>query len=89
MITNENSSLSKMESFMKKLTKIHDDLVKLEGCHKKKKLSHFKISMFEKLYERALKLFILLITIFIILYCYYFYIFVNTNYKISGIFYQV
>lgn len=77
MFANENSSFLKMENFMKKLTKIHDDLVKLEGCHKKKKLAHFKITIFEKLYERALKLSILMITIFMILYCYYFYIFVK------------
>lgn len=89
MFTNENSFFLKMETFMKKLTKIHDDLVKLEGCHKKKKLAYFKISIFEKLYERALKLSILLVTIIIILYCYYFYLFVNTIYKISGISYLV
>lgn len=89
MFANENSSFKKMETFMKKLTLIHDDLVKLEGCHKKKKLSYLKITIFEKLYERALKLSILLITIFIILYCYYFYMFVNINYKISGISYRV
>jgi len=88
MFANENSTLQKVENYMKKLTKIHDDLVKLEGCHKKKKLAYFKISIFEKVYERSLKLFILMITIFIILYCYYFYIFVIYNYKNSGIYYQ-
>lgn len=77
MFANENSSLMKMEFFMKKLTKIHDDLVKLEGFNKKKRLTYFKITILEKLYERFLKLFILFVTIFIIIYCYYFYMFVN------------
>jgi len=82
MFANENSSSMKMETFIKKLTKIHDDLVKLEGFHKKKKLAYFKITILEKLYERALKLFMLFVTIFIILYCYYFYLFVNKNIKL-------
>ena len=77
MLVNENTWLLKMEMFLKKLTKVHEDLVKLEGCHKKKKVLFFKMNLFEKIYERFLKLSILFISLFVIIYCYYFYIFVK------------
>ncbi len=86
MFVNENVSITKFEIFLKKLTKIHDDLVRLENWKKKKKLNYLKLSFFEKLYERFGKLFLLFITLFIIIYCYYFYVFVIYKYfNISGI----
>jgi len=77
MFTNENSSMLKMETFLKKLTKIYDELIKLDGNQKKKKLSNFKRTFLEKLYERTMKLSILFITFIMILYCYCFYIYVK------------
>lgn len=76
MLINNNVWLIKMEGFLKKLTKTHSDLIKLEGWHSPKKLCYMKMSFFEKFYERFLKVAMLIPTYLIIGYCYFFYVYV-------------
>ena len=90
MLTNENNWLNKMEIFLKKLTKVHDDFIKLENNTNKRKYFYSKMKYYDKFYEKFLRLSILFITILVILYFYYFYIFVNILFiNDSGISYLI
>lgn len=77
MLTNENSWIRRQEVFFKKLTKSHEDILKIDHYYKKKKIDIFKFSIIKCLIERILKLFVLFLTLVIICFCYYFYVYVN------------
>jgi hypothetical protein len=77
MSTNENTWIRRQEAYFKKLTKSHEDILKIEYFSKRKKITkniYYKINLIK---EKFLKLFMLFFSFFIMIYSYYFYIYVN------------
>ena len=76
MLTND-TWIGRQESYFKKLTKSHEDLLKIDCYYKKKNIESLKMNIFNFIVERFFKLSLLLLTITTTIFFYYFYIYVN------------
>jgi hypothetical protein len=77
MPTNENTWIRRQEAYFKKLTKSHEDILKIENFTKRKKLEKNIFCKINFIKEKFLKLFVLFFTFFLTIFAYYFYIYVN------------